>query len=337
LYKSEDRKGKERMKVIMPMAGLGTRLRPHTHTKPKPLLQVAGKAVLDHILDRLEDLDIQEVVFIVGYLGEQIKEHVEANYDFATSYVQQKEPKGQAHALYLARQHLRGPVFIIFVDTIFEGNLRFLKDISSDGVAFVKEVDDPSRFGVVTLEEGFITRFVEKPDEPISNLALVGMYYIKNSSLLLDCIEAVLREGIKTKGEYYLADALQVVVNGGAKLEIGTVEVWQDCGTPETLLTTNRYLLRKSGGQEIETNNSVIIPPVHIAPSASITNSIIGPYVSIAGEVVIEDSIISDSIIDEEAQIQHAMLRESLVGTRAWVRGSFKKVDIGDDSSVDLG
>jgi len=325
------------MKVIVPLAGLGTRLRPHTHTKPKPLLQVAGKTVLDHVLDRLKDLDIQEVVFVVGHLGDQIRDHVEANYDFATTYVEQKELKGQAHALYLARDHLAGPVFIIFVDTIFEADLGFLKDISSDGVIFVKEVDDPRRFGVVTLQEGFITRFIEKPDEPVSNLALVGMYYVKNSRLLLEGIETVLREDIKTKGEYYLADALQLMVDRGAKLEIGTVEVWEDCGKPETLLTTNRYLLRKSGGQEIETNNSVIIPPVHVDSSASISNSVIGPYVSIAGEVVIEDSIIRDSIIDQGAHIQHAMLSDSLVGSHASVKGNFKKVDIGDHSSVDLG
>ncbi len=325
------------MKVIIPMAGLGTRLRPHTHTKPKPLLQVAGKTVLDHVLDRLRGLNIQEVVFIVGHLGEQIKEHVEANYDFATSYVEQKELKGQAHALYLAREHLIGPVFIVFADTIFEADLSFLEDISSDGVAFVREVDDPRRFGVVTLQEGFITRFVEKPDEPISNLALVGMYYIKNSPLLLKGLEAVLTEDIKTKGEYYLADALQLMVDRGAKLEVGSVEVWEDCGKPETLLTTNRYLLRRSGGQEIETNNSVILPPVYIAPSASISNSVIGPYVSVAADVVIEDSIISDSIIDQGARIEHAMLRESLVGSYSWVTGSFKKVDIGDNSRVDLG
>jgi glucose-1-phosphate thymidylyltransferase len=325
------------MKVIVPLAGWGTRLRPHTYTKPKPLLQVAGKTVLDHVLDRLEELDIQEVVFIIGHLGEQIKEYVEANYDFATSYVEQKELKGQAHALYLAREHLAGPVFIIFADTIFEANLSFLKDVSSDGVAFVKEVDDPRRFGVVTLEEGFITRFIEKPDEPISNLALVGMYYIKNSLLFLECIEAVLRDDIKTKGEYYLADALQLMVDRGARLEISTVEVWEDCGKPETMLTTNRYLLRKSGGQETETNNSVIIPPVYIASSASITNSVIGPYVSVAGEVMIEESIISDSIIDQGAHIRHALLRESLIGSHTWVRGNFQQVDIGDDSRVDLG
>lgn len=325
------------MKVIIPLAGLGTRLRPHTHTKPKPLLWVAGKTVLDHVLERLEDLHFDEVVFIVGHLGEQIRDHVEANYDFAASYVEQKDLKGQAHALYLAREHLTGPVFIVFVDTIFEADLRFLKDISSDGVAFVKEVEDPRRFGIVTLQDGFITSFVEKPDEPISNLALVGMYYIKNSNHLLECVKQVLERHIKTKGEYYIADALQLMVDGGAKLETRTVEVWQDCGKPEALLATNRYLLEKTGGQEKETENSVIIAPVHIAHSASISNSIIGPYVSVAGQVVIEDSIIRDSIIDQGAHIQDAMLRASLVGSHAWVRGHLTKVDIGEHSRVDLG
>ncbi len=325
------------MKIIIPMAGLGTRLRPHTHTKPKPLLQVAGKTVLDHVLERLETLEIQEVVFIIGHLGEQIKEHVEATYDFAASYVEQRELKGQAHALYLAREHLSGELLIIFVDTIFEADLSFLKDISSDGVVFVKEVDDPRRFGVVTLQDGLITRFIEKPDEPISNLALVGMYYIKNSPLLLECTEAVLKENIKTKGEHYIADALQLMVDRGARLEISTVEVWEDCGKPETLLATNRYLLQKSGGQEGDTISSVVIPPVYIDPSASIENSVLGPYVSVASGVEIHDSIISDSIIDQGAHIQHAMLRESIIGSHAWVKGSFKKVDIGDNSNVDLG
>jgi len=325
------------MRIIIPLAGLGTRLRPHTYTKPKPLIQVAGKTVLDHVLDRLEVLDAQEVVFIVGHLGNQIREHVQANYAFAASYVEQEELKGQAHALHLAREHLVGSVFIVFVDTIFEADLKFLKKISSDGVIFVKEVDDPRRFGVVTVEEGFITRFVEKPDKPISNLAIVGLYYIKNSTLLRECIEAVLSGDIKTKGEYYIADALQLMVDRGAKLEVGGVDVWEDCGKPETLLTTNRYLLRKTGGQEMETDNSVVIPPVHIAPSASIVNSVIGPYASIAEEVIVENSIISDSIIDRAAHIQHAILRESLVGSETRVRGSFGTVDIGDHSKVNLG
>jgi glucose-1-phosphate thymidylyltransferase len=302
------------MRIIIPMAGLGTRLRPHTHTTPKPLLQVAGKTVLDHVLDRLEGLHIEEVVFIVGHLADHIKQHVEAHYDFPARYVEQLEPKGQAHALYLAREHLVGTVFIIFVDTIFDA--------------------DPSRFGVVTVEEGYITGFVEKPDQPISNLAIVGLYFVRNSALLLECIEKVLAGGIRTKGEYYLADALQLMVDQGARLEPAAVDIWADCGKPETLLTTNRYLLTKSGGTHGETTNSVIVPPVHISSSASITDSVIGPYVSIAGDVQIERSVLSDCIIDEGARIENVVLRESLMGTRAEITGRAFKANIGDDSSL---
>jgi glucose-1-phosphate thymidylyltransferase len=324
------------MRVIIPLAGWGARLRPHTHTKPKPLLQVAGKTVLDHVLDRLAALDIEEVVFIIGHLGEQIRQHVDAHYDFPASYVEQTELKGQAHALYLAREHLVEDVFIVFVDTIFEADLAFLNDVSSDGVIFVKEVDDPSRFGVVTTEKGYITGFEEKPDEPVSNLAIVGLYYIKNSGLLLECIESVLRGEIRTKGEYYLADALQLMVERGADLETGTVDVWADCGKPETLLSTNRYLLDKSGGEHGELQDSVIIPPVYIAPSASVTRSIIGPHVSIGEGARVGRSIVSDSIIDSRAHIDNAILRESLIGSDALVRGQSSKVDIGDNSSVGL-
>ncbi len=325
------------MKIIIPLAGLGTRLRPHTYTKPKPLLHLAGKTVLDHVLERLEVLDPEEVVFIVGHLGDQIREHVEAHYGFVARYVEQKELKGQAHALHLAREHLVGPVFIAFVDTIFEAELGFLKDVTSDGVIFVKEVDDPRRFGLVTVKDGFITEFVEKPDEPVPGLALVGLYYVKDTVLLRECTETILRRDIKTKGEYYLADALQLMVDRGAKLEVGTVDVWEDCGKPETLLATNRYLLRKTGGQEIPTDNSVLIAPVYIATSARIVDSVIGPYVSIAEEAVIENSIISDSIIDTAAHIEHAILRQSLVGSETQVRGTFGTLDIGAHSRVDLG
>jgi glucose-1-phosphate thymidylyltransferase len=325
------------MRIIIPMAGLGTRLRPHTHTTPKPLLQVAGKTVLDHVLDRLQGLPIEEVVFIVGHHGEQIRQHVEAHYGFPARYVEQKEPRGQAHALHLARQYLAGTVFIVFVDTIFDADLGFLAQASSDGVIFVKEVKDPSRFGVVTVEEGYITRFVEKPDTPLSNLAIVGLYYIRNSALLLECIEAVLAGGIQTKGEYYLADALQLMVDQGAKLETATVEVWADCGKPETLLSTNRYLLDKSGGSYRDTENTAIVPPVHIAATASITDSIIGPYVSIGGDVQIERCIVSDSIIDEGARLQNSIIRESLVGRNTCIVGLCGQIDVGDDCRLLVG
>ena len=325
------------MKVVLPMAGLGTRLRPHTYSKAKPLLPVAGKPVLAHLLDRLQGLDVEEYIFIVGHLAEQIEEYVEANYDFPARYVLQAEPLGQAHALHLAREHIDSPFLMIFVDTIFEADLTPIDEVASDGLVFVKEVDDPRRFGIALLEGDRIVRFIEKPEEPVSNLALVGMYYVVNWSLLMGCVETLLKEGIQTKGEYYIADAFQLMVDRGAKLEVVTVDEWQDCGKPETLLATNRYLLEKGGPQEVEAENSVIIPPVCIAESVTIRGSIVGPYVSAAEGCVIVNSIIRDSIIDEEAYVEGAILKGSLIGAHVQVRGKARRLDVGDSSQVELG
>jgi len=324
------------MKVIIPLAGFGTRLRPHTYTQPKPLISVAGKPVLGHILDKLVGLDIEEIIFIIGYLGDQISEYVTANYDFRSRYIEQKELKGQAHAIYLAKEHVSGPVLIIFVDTIFETELEILAREASDGVIFVKEVEDPRRFGVVITVDGFITKLVEKPSTPVSNLAVIGLYYIKDSRLLLQCIAELIRKDIKTKGEYFLADAFQLMIDKGSRFAARTVEVWEDCGKPETVLHTNRYLLEHGGAQEIETENSVLIPPVYIEKSAVIKESVVGPYVSVAGEATIVRSIVRDSIINERAQIEDASLSQSLIGKDAYVRGSFERLNVGDSSQVDF-
>jgi len=325
------------MKVVMPMAGLGTRLRPHTYSKAKPLLPVAGKPVLAHLLDRFKGLEVEEYIFIVGHLGEQIEEYVAANYDFPARFVWQREPKGQAHALHLAREYIDSPFLLIFVDTIFEADLTCIDEVASDGLVFVKEVDDPRRFGIVLLEGDRITRFIEKPEEPLSNLALVGVYYVVNWPLLMVCVETLLKEGIQTKGEYYIADAFQLMVDRGARLETVTVDVWQDCGKPEALLATNRYLLEKGAALEAETENSVLLPPVYIAPTANLRNSIVGPYVSVAEGSVIVNSIIRDSIIDEGAYIEGAVLEGSVVGAHARVRGRARRLDVGDSSQVELG
>ncbi len=321
----------------MPMAGLGTRLRPHTHSKAKPLLPVAGKPILAHLLDRLQGLDVEEYVFIVGHLGEQIEKYVEANYDLPARFVLQAEPLGQAHALHLSREYIDSPFLLIFVDTIFEADLARIDEVACDGLVFVKEVDDPRRFGIVLLEGDRVVRFIEKPEEPLSNLALVGMYYVVNWSLLMGCVETLLEEGIQTKGEYYIADAFQLMVDRGAKLEAVTVDVWQDCGKPEALLATNRYLLEKSGRQEVEAENSIIMPPVYIAEGVTIRGSVVGPYVSVAEGSVIIDSIVKDSIIDEGAYIEDATLEGSLIGANAQVKGKFKRLDIAASSRVDLG
>jgi len=324
------------MKVVIPLAGFGTRLRPHTYTRPKPLVSVAGKPVLGHILDKLAGLDIEEIIFIVGYLGDQIRDYVTANYNFPSRYIEQEELKGQAHAIYLAREHVSGPVLIIFVDTIFETDLSVLEHEQSDGVLYVKEVEDPRRFGVVITENGYITKLVEKPATPISNLAVIGLYYIKDSQLLMECIAELIRKDIKTKGEYFLADAFQLMIDKGAKFVARAVEVWEDCGKPETVLHTNRYLLEHGGAQEIETENSVLIPPVYIEETALIKDSIVGPYVSVAGDVIITRSIIQDSIINEGAHIEDANLSQSLIGKDAHVRGSAQRLNVGDSSQVDF-
>jgi glucose-1-phosphate thymidylyltransferase len=212
------------MKVIVPLAGFGTRLRPHTYTRPKPLVSVAGKPVLGHILDKLTALPIEEIIFVVGYLGDQIRDYVGANYHFPARYVEQRELKGQAHAIYLAKDYISGPVLIVFVDTIFDADLKALPQESADGIIYVKEVDDPRRFGVVITENGVITKLVEKPATPVSNLAVIGVYYVKDSQLMLDCIAELIRKDIKTQGEYFLADAFQLMIDRGTRFVARTVD-----------------------------------------------------------------------------------------------------------------
>ncbi|MFZ5917864.1 MAG: sugar phosphate nucleotidyltransferase [Chloroflexota bacterium] len=342
------------MKVIIPLAGFGKRLRPHTYTKPKPLVNVAGKAVLGHILDKLEGLNVQEIVFIVGWLGEQIQEYVTANYDFKAHYVEQKELLGQAHAIRLARQWVDGEVLIIFVDTIFEADLAPLASLPSDGVIYVKQVDDPRRFGVVTLDEqNRIRRFVEKPETPISNLAVIGLYFVRDANLLFACIDELIQRNIQTKGEYFLADALQLMVDRGQKFNAWPVDVWEDCGTRDAVLQTNRYLLGKVAHSDgAHTENSILIPPVYIHPSASVVNSIVGPHVHIGRDCVVIDSlvgpfvslakgsqvctsIVKDAIVNEESHIEEAMITWSLVGRDALVRGAFERLNVGDSSELD--
>jgi glucose-1-phosphate thymidylyltransferase len=322
------------MKIVIPLAGFGKRLRPHTYTKPKPLVNVAGKPILGHILDKLEGLNIEEIVFIVGYLGEQIEEYVEANYSFPTRYIEQKELLGQAHAIYLAREVLSGPLVIIFVDTIFDKDLTPLLHEQADGVIYVKEVEDPRRFGVVIVEDGYITQLIEKPDSVENNLAVIGLYYIKEGQALLDCIADLMARDIKTQGEFFLADAFQLMIDQGAKFRAERVDVWEDCGKPETVLQTNRYLLAQSGGRMGQLDNSVVIPPVYIADSAQVAESIIGPFVTIAEDCVIRRSVIRNSVISSGAQVEDAMLVDSLVGDKAVVRGSFKRLNVGDSSQV---
>jgi len=323
------------MKVVILLAGLGTRLRPHTYSKPKPLIPVAGKPVLGHILDRLAGLDIAETIFVVGYLGEQIQQYVTQHYPhLAARYVEQTEMKGQAHAINLAREYIDQPVLIIFGDTIWETDFTRLARVQSDGLIYVKPVEDPRRFGVALVQDGWVTRLVEKPTTPVSNLAVVGVYYFRNWQALLQSIEQVIARDIQLKGEYFLADAMQLMLEAGARLEVETIPVWEDCGTREALLKTNRYLLnQRSYARPIE--GSVVLPPVYISDHAQIRNSIIGPYVSISDGAVIENSILRDCIVSENAHIENRVMEQSLIGKEARVRGTFQRMNVGDSSEID--
>jgi glucose-1-phosphate thymidylyltransferase len=335
------------MKVIIPLAGFGKRMRPHTWSKPKPLLNVAGKPVLGHILDKLADLQaagtgssVDELIFIVGWLGDQIEEYYKASgYPYPARYVEQRELSGQAHAIWLAREFLAGPVLIIFVDTIFEADLSGLGTSGLDGILYVKEVEDPRRFGVAALgKDGLVTRLVEKPDGFENRLAVIGVYYIHDAAWLLRAIEELMARNMQTKGEYYLADAYTLMIEQGARFGVRQVAVWEDCGTPQDVLKTNRYLLGhgRGNGREAATVDSVLIPPVYIAPSAQVEHSIIGPYVTIAENSVVKQSIVRDSIIDEGAYIDDTMLDRSLIGKDAIVRGRYRVLNVGDSSQVDF-
>ena len=325
------------MNVIIPTAGLGTRLRPHTHTRPKPLVNVAGKAVLGHLLDKLQTLPIDEVVFITGYLGNHIEEYVRKHYPFKTHFVEQTELRGQAHAIALAENLVSGLTFILFVDTIFEADLHVLNQTTADGVIYVSQVEDPSRFGVVMLEDGAVTKLVEKPSTPVSNLALIGAYYVREVNDLFKAIHTLIDQNIQTKGEFYLADALQLMIDAGAHFVAETAPVWEDCGTAPALLRTNRYLLEQNRSLPEPRPGVIFIPPVYVGKNVEITNSVVGPYVSVSDDTVIVDSIIRNSIINEGALIQSATLEGSLIGEGARVEGEFQRLNVGDSSVIRFG
>ncbi len=328
------------MKVIIPLAGFGTRLRPHTYTKPKPLINVAGKAVLGHILDKFAGLDVEEFIIVHGHLGEQIQSYMATHYpQYRARFVEQKELVGQADAILRCRPFVSGPVLIVFVDTLFEVDLSTLVHESADVVIYVKEVQDPRRFGVTVVDpDGWITGLVEKPDSDDHRLAVIGLYYIKDSDALMRACQELMDRNIQTKGEYFLADAFSLMIERGFKFRARTVEVWEDCGKPETVLHTNRYLLEHGHDNSAQHrgNGYLVVPPVHIAATAVIQDSVIGPYATISDGCYISGSIIRDSIIDEDAHIEGTTLDQSLIGKGALVKSSYRKLNVGDSSSVDF-
>ncbi len=330
------------MKAIIPVAGAGTKLRPHTYTQPKALIPLAGKTILSIIVEQLAEAGVHEFVFIIGYLGDKIQDFVREKYPhLETHFVQQNERQGIGHAIWLTRDLIRhDEIIIVLGDSICEYDVKAVLE-SPDSLLGVKRVDDPRDFGVAEIsDEGQINRVVEKPQIPKSNMALVGIYKIRETGMLLDCLENNIREHHTSYGEYNLTDALECMIGQGVVLRSFKVQNWFDCGKKETLLESNATLLRKIGqsiAEDHQFENTIIVPPVSIARGCDIANSIIGPNVAIGECVTITDSIIKDSIIGAFSDLKDIVLTHSLIGTDAGVRGESRSLNIGDNTEIDLG
>lgn len=331
----------QKLKIIIPMAGLGSRLRPLTWSRPKPLVCLAGGTVLDHLLGSFKtvpEYEKAEFVFIMSP-GQQelIQAHVQKNYPkVKVHYVEQPEKKGQSDALWHARQHLDGPALIVFSDTLIENDFSAIDNEEVDSVAWVKAVPDPRRFGVAEVDSrGFVIRLIEKPNDMNNNLAVVGCYFFKDGQKLARAIEEQIKRKIALRGEYYLVDAINLMLENHATMRVEQVKVWLDAGTSEALLDTNRFLLEhgRANMEEHGTfDDNVIIPPVFIHPDARVNASIIGPFVSIAAGCIIHNSTIKDSILSQGAHITNAQLEGSLLGHDVVINGMKGKFNLGDNS-----
>jgi len=324
------------MRAVIPVAGIGTRLKPHTYTTPKVLLNVGGKPMLGHILDKLLEEKVYKATFVIGHLGDQIKEYVVSEYpSVQADFIVQEKMEGLGHAIYTAIPTFDDKeIFIILGDTVFD---VYLKDVfkNKQSALGVKKVDDPSRFGVAVLENGYIKKLIEKPTTLVSNLALVGLYYISKADALVKSLNNLVKKDIRTKGELQLTDALQMMLDDGEKIKTFDVNGWYDCGKPETLLSTNRFLLdQKSVTKKFD--NVVINLPVFIAGDAKIENSVIGPYTTIDKGCIIKESVIKNSIVGASSQVSKAMLNNSIIGNNTIVKGAFKRLNIGDSTEIDF-
>lgn len=313
------------MQAIIPLAGKGTRVRPHTHSRPKPLLRVGNRPVLSYVVDQLVESGVTELICITGHLADQIESYLAREYPgLDKRYVEQVEQRGTADAIRLARPLVRGPVLIVFVDTIFDTDLSLIGSRpEDDGIIWAKEVEDYQRFGViVTDDDGYMSRIVEKPTEPISRLANIGLYYIRDHELMFEGIaEVMAREPLL--GEYFLTDAFQYMIDQGSRIFTAEVEGWWDCGKVETLLETNREMLRRGA--------------VALAEGVRLEDAEIGPNVSIARGSVVRRSRLRDCIVGAETRIEECDLWDSIVGDHARVMGVRGTVNLGDHSEVVAG
>jgi glucose-1-phosphate thymidylyltransferase len=330
------------MKAIIPVAGAGAKLRPHTYTQPKALIPIAGKTILSFIVDQLNAAGINEFIFIVGYLGEKIQEYVKQTYpNLICHFVYQNERQGTGHAIELTQSIVGADeVFVVLGDTICEYDVNEV--IASEySMLGVKKVDDPRNFGVAEINEnGFIAHVVEKPSIPKSNMALVGLYKIVETDFLFECLHQLFKQDIKSYGEYNLTDGLDCMIRSGAKFKPFRVKNWFDCGKKETLLESNATLLKKFGGhihESVLSQNSIIVPPVSIGPGCILKNAIIGPHVAVGTNTSIRYSVVRDSIIGSYTNLFEVVLDNSLIGSDASVKGLSRSLNIGDNTEIDFG
>ena len=333
------------LKIIIPMAGLGKRLLPLTQQRPKPLMRLTDKRLLDHVLDSLRGLETTyslEYIFIVGYLGEQIRAHMQAAHpDKKVTYYVQEELRGQSHAVYLAKDALVGPLLLTYCDTINIIDYSSVPLQTMEGVAWVMEIEDPRRHGVALVgSDGLITKLVEKPDSMENRLALTGIYFFSEGKDLINAIETQMERGTSLNNEYYLADAINILVENGIRVNAEKVLKWLDAGVPEDILATSAYLLQRQSQPHDDTTgvrSNVLIPPVYIHESSRVENSIIGPNVSIGMDCTIRDSRIKNAIIDDHSRLTEVLLEDSLIGKGCQVNGRPLQAVIGDDQVVVLG
>ncbi len=322
------------MQVIIPLAGKGTRLRPHTHLVPKPMLRVAGRPVMDWVMDTLRELPVTELIFITGHLKEQVEAYATGRYGIPCRYIEQRVQDGTAGAINLARPFVTGPVLIVFVDTVFEADLTLIHRTDADGIIWAKEVEDYQRYGVVvTDQDGFMTRIIEKPSEPISKLANIGLYYVRDVAALWQGIDHVLTAP-KNLGEYFLTDAFQWMIERGRRIFTAAVSGWYDCGKLETLLETNEILLRKGAARRGDFPGVTIHDPVLIEAGVTIERSSIGPNVTIEAGSVIRDSRLVHAIVGADCTLTGAELSQSMLGNNVEVRDFRGNASLADHSEL---
>lgn len=330
------------MKILIPMAGRGTRLRPHTLTVPKPLIPVAGKPIIQQLVESLTaayDGQIEEIAYVVGDFGAEVERelvNIAEKLGAKGRIYRQMKALGVGHAIHCAAESLSGNCMIAFADTLFKADFRF--DVQEEGIIWVQKVDDPASFGVVKLDgDGYITDFVEKPATYVSDLAIVGIYYFREAERLRDALAHIIKHNIKEKNEYQLTTALERLKNEGVKFGTGHIEEWLDCGNKDAILYSNERMLefhRHNGlvSPQALIENSVIVPPCYIGPQAVIRNSVVGPHVSVGDQSVVESAIVTNSILQNRAHIKNALLDSSMIGNSSIFSGSKDELNLGDFS-----